>query len=67
METKVPEFKVGDRVKLRSGGPAMTVTSTSESRSRSVFCRWFDNGILHSDSFEPETLVHDPDLPYGIS
>jgi uncharacterized protein YodC (DUF2158 family) len=37
-------FKVGEVVKLKSGGPLMTVTaiSTSEDRPPSFNCSWFD-------------------------
>lgn len=50
-------FNVGDVVKLKSGGPIMTIGETG--RSDSVFCVWFINnesGSVSSYSFKPDTL-----------
>lgn len=50
------DFKPGDVVRLRSGGPAMTVTVIF--RSRTVFaCRWFDAaGHMNEARFAGELL-----------
>lgn len=49
-------IKVGEIVKLKSGGPVMTVAkklSTTE-----LSCVWFDShGVYQSEIFEEETLV----------
>jgi uncharacterized protein YodC (DUF2158 family) len=38
------QFKVGDVVKLKSGGPKMTVTQIGEDMSgtMTIWCVWFD-------------------------
>jgi uncharacterized protein YodC (DUF2158 family) len=51
------EFKIGDLVQLKSGGPAMTVTETPEDMgSSAVWCKWFANNKTESDSFPPLAL-----------
>lgn len=48
------EFKTGDLVKLKSGGPTMTVQSVVDDR---VYCQWFAGSKLDSGSFPRESLV----------
>lgn len=53
-ENFMTEFTPGDVVRLKSGGPKMTVLET---QSSAVTCKWFDrNGKLHSDGFETALL-----------
>lgn len=47
------DFKVGDIVRLKSGGPMMTITGTSFSN---FMCTWFVNGKESSTSFPAESL-----------
>jgi len=51
----VSEFKEGDVVFLKSGGPAMTITELSDDRES--FCEWFDKH--HSKSFINTALIKD--------
>jgi uncharacterized protein YodC (DUF2158 family) len=54
------QWKAGDKVRLVSGGPEMTVHSqvTTEFEGESVHCQWFDKeGKIHRDNFAPESLV----------
>ena len=55
-------FKKGDVVRLKSGGPKMTV---SEIRSDdTLFCRWFDNkNNPQQGEFNPEELETPPPPP----
>lgn len=47
-------FAPGDIVRLKSGGPKMTVL---DAKGEAVTCKWFDrNGKLHSDGFVASTL-----------
>ena len=47
-------FSTGDIVRLKSGGPKMTVL---ESGGEQVQCKWFDrNGKMHTDSFPTAML-----------
>ena len=55
-----PKFKPGDRVRLKSGGPTMTVVSLGkygDGVAESYKCRWFDNRKqLAEDTFTEEEL-----------
>ena len=55
------EFKEGDVVFLKSGGPAMTITDLNNDTS---FCEWFDkHHAFHSKSFINIALTkEDPSL-----
>lgn len=46
----------GAKVRLKSGGPNMTVQWYDEDTEQ-VFCKWFDPTMkLQSDNFAPEAL-----------
>lgn len=55
-----PELKVGVLVKLKSGGPEMTirrVTANDDGNSAHVSCQWFagkklDDGVFPSESLD---------------
>ncbi len=47
------EFKPGDVVKVKSGGPAMTVERIT---SNQVVCQWFVGADLKGGVFAPEAL-----------
>jgi uncharacterized protein YodC (DUF2158 family) len=57
------EFKVGDTVQLKSGGPNMTVTKLpdpegfGELGDGEVNCMWFAGAKRERGSFPPEALV----------
>ncbi|WP_293509143.1 DUF2158 domain-containing protein [Parvibaculum sp.] len=62
MERKV-EFNPGDVVRLKSGGPNMTVESVGERAmmgGEAVFCIWFEKvgnkQVVKRDAFPPVTL-----------
>lgn len=48
------EFKVGDVVRLKSGGPSMTVCRVTENHAFAIF---FYNGQLTENAFLKETLA----------
>jgi uncharacterized protein YodC (DUF2158 family) len=53
-------FKVGDVVKLKSGGPLMTITGTSVGPDRPTLfsCSWFDkDNHEQTGSFPADALV----------
>jgi uncharacterized protein YodC (DUF2158 family) len=53
-------FKVGDVVRLKSGGPNMTVTSCGDHWStgpNGVFCTWFAGTKQESGVFKMEVLA----------
>jgi len=52
-----PTFKIGDIVRLRSGGPDMTVKETvNYKREPEYTCQWFAGRKLESGVFQPESL-----------
>jgi|GraSoiStandDraft_57_1057295.scaffolds.fasta_scaffold952194_1 uncharacterized protein YodC (DUF2158 family) len=51
------QFRPGDQVRLRSGGPPMTVLSVS-AKGSDVKCSWFDaSQAFHQEHFPPGALV----------
>jgi uncharacterized protein YodC (DUF2158 family) len=54
------EFKPGDVVRLKSGGPKMTVRKKSHNQINEaeplVTCVWFVNEEIREASFSPENL-----------
>jgi len=63
METNLKE---GDQVKLKSGGPTMTIDSIDENASRAS-CAWFDEKkTLQTAKFALHTLVkYEPSSSVG--
>jgi uncharacterized protein YodC (DUF2158 family) len=54
-------FKIGDVVRLRSGGPAMTV-KTEDDGDGQVECQWFEKRKAHSSWFPAKSLTEsEPD------
>jgi uncharacterized protein YodC (DUF2158 family) len=51
-------FRIGDVVKLKSGGPLMTVTNPGSTTGEHavVSCSWFDGTTPHASVFPPDTL-----------
>lgn len=59
--TVAQQFKTGDIVQLKSGGPKMTVREPSSSREGVIYCQWFagsklENGAFPMDSLEPASV-----------
>lgn len=53
------EFKAGDVVRLKSGGPNMTVEQVGQKAmtgERAVWCVWFVGTKKSNDTFAPEAL-----------
>jgi uncharacterized protein YodC (DUF2158 family) len=52
------EFKKGDIVRLKSGGPSMTVERISDSSmvENPVKCQWFAGHKLQEGWFAPESI-----------
>ncbi|MDB5477217.1 MAG: hypothetical protein JWP49_2728 [Phenylobacterium sp.] len=58
------EFKKGDIVRLKSGGPLMTVTNVGEvhmTGAPSVWCSWFNSKFEPNESVFPIETVVKPD------
>jgi uncharacterized protein YodC (DUF2158 family) len=54
------EFKIGDLVKLKSGGPVMTVDTLSHDGK--VYCVWYQHDGYLGREFQAETLErYDPE------
>ena len=60
------EFEVGTIVKLKSGGPDMTVQREVNLSNRETFyrCQWFAGKKLESGDFPPDSLeLVSPQVP----
>jgi uncharacterized protein YodC (DUF2158 family) len=53
-ESQMSEFKVGDVVELKSGGPRMTVARINHNGR--LACEWFDSNKKSLDYFAVESL-----------
>ena len=55
---KMENFKEGDVVQLKSGGPIMTVrwAGNSSTEENVVHCEWFEKTELKNGSFKPGQL-----------
>lgn len=54
------ELKKGDKVRLNSGGPIMTVERCavpSYCKEKEAFCQWFEGSKLHYEHFLSEMLM----------
>ncbi len=49
-------FAVGDLVKLKSGGPEMTVRAIPTDFSKHYICQWFAGKKLEQGSFPNDSL-----------
>lgn len=54
------EFKVGDVVVLKSGGPRMTVAVIETEYGNQIVCKWFVAGVENSGTFPPDALTKSP-------
>ncbi|MFB9107751.1 YodC family protein [Flavobacterium gyeonganense] len=54
------EFKPGDTVRLKSGGPLMTIDYI-EPENGLIACEWFDKKALKSSHFKATSIEHDND------
>jgi uncharacterized protein YodC (DUF2158 family) len=52
------EFKPGDLVRLKSGGPVMTVDEVGEDNSKkpTVYCVWQEGSKKFTNDYPPHTL-----------
>jgi len=55
MTTKT-SFAVGDIVKLKSGGPEMTVRTVPTELSPNYFCQWFAGKKLEQGGFPGDSI-----------
>lgn len=61
------QFQVGDLVRLKSGGPRMTVTGFEQAHPGYVGCAYFDGGtiktaVLHGDTVVATSPIEDNSL-----
>ena len=50
-------FKPGDQVRLKSGGPAMTIQTIAEHNGRmTAWCQWFDGNKPEGNRFDLTSL-----------
>lgn len=59
MAEENPGFKVGEIVRLNSGGPDMTIDEVTiyENGVICVVCKWFTNGELKAQSFSVKSIM----------
>jgi len=53
------EFKAGDIVRLKSGGPDMTVSGLTYTKDELV-CKWFGGKKLEEGHFPPQAIERVP-------
>jgi uncharacterized protein YodC (DUF2158 family) len=59
------EIEVGDTVRLKSGGPLMTVTEIEDRQGvKSVFCVWFEKNKQDKGAFPLATVTYDDGVPF---
>jgi len=51
------EFKLGMVVRLKSGGPELTVIEINPEMKGSIICQWFSGSKFEIESFPPESLM----------
>lgn len=51
------QLETGDKVRLKSGGPEMTVRGIESYDAQAVRCTWFVDRTLHEALFEKSLLV----------
>jgi len=51
------EFKVGDCVQLKGGGPIMTCSESQKTGKEKIACQWFAGKKLESGFFPVESLI----------
>jgi uncharacterized protein YodC (DUF2158 family) len=56
------QWKIGDKVQLKSGGPVMTVNSSGPD---SAYCVWFDGDKPLGQGFHPEALMRYNEERFG--
>lgn len=56
------KFKKGDTVRLKSGGPLMTVESYNIENETEVLCVWFKDNERLDGYFDEDTLEKDDGL-----
>lgn len=59
------KFNVGDVVRLKSGGPAMTVSEVVVQNPIIVICMWFSGSEIKSAGFD-ENLVDTSEADGGL-
>jgi uncharacterized protein YodC (DUF2158 family) len=62
-KSRTSDFQPGDVVRLKSGGPAMTVHEISE---HEIKCVWIDGNKKYQESFGPHLLIGEDDGPTPI-
>jgi uncharacterized protein YodC (DUF2158 family) len=66
MEGRMAQFKEGETVRLKSGGPLMTVKNVQTNGD--LWCEWFDKSEkLQGNSFKPGTLEADDGTIKGFA
>jgi uncharacterized protein YodC (DUF2158 family) len=50
------QFSVGDIVRLKSGGPDMTVRAVPNAHTQAYTCQWFAGKKLEQGNFPGESL-----------
>jgi uncharacterized protein YodC (DUF2158 family) len=61
------DLKIGDVVRLKSGGPKMTIAEIGDSDDKRVKCIWFDGNKKNEDIFEEAIIaIAEPTTPVRI-
>lgn len=53
-------FKVGDVVRLKSGGLWMTIEGFDDVAGNTIRCKWFEGKTRHEQAFAQELILQHP-------
>ena len=60
------QFKVGDTVVMKAGGPKMTILRVEDDPTDWIQCRWFDGKKFNTELFPPDSLRQADDSDNGV-
>ena len=60
------QFNIGDTVRMKAGGPKMTVIYVGDDPTDMMQCRWYDGKKFQTELFPPDSLKLADDSDNGV-